>query len=41
MNLPKGFLSGSTAAGLKSSGALDLTIIQNQGPSNFGTAVFT
>ncbi len=41
MKLPKGFLSGSTAAGLKSSGALDLTIIQNQGPSNFGTAVFT
>ncbi|MFM1757877.1 MAG: hypothetical protein RL193_454 [Actinomycetota bacterium] len=41
MNLPKGFLSGSTAAGLKSSGALDLTIIQNCGPSNFGTAVYT
>jgi glutamate N-acetyltransferase/amino-acid N-acetyltransferase len=41
MTLPKGFMSGSIAAGLKSSGALDLTIIQNQGPSNFGTAVFT
>lgn len=41
MKLPKGFLSGSTAAGLKSSGALDLTIIQNCGPSNFGTAVYT
>ena len=41
MSLPKGFVSGSVAAGLKSSGALDLTIIQNQGPLNFGTAVFT
>ena len=41
MSLPKGFVSGSIAAGLKSSGALDLTIIQNQGPSNFGTAVYT
>jgi glutamate N-acetyltransferase/amino-acid N-acetyltransferase len=41
MTLPKGFVSGSIAAGLKSSGALDLTIIQNQGPINFGTAVYT
>ena len=41
MNLPKGFVSGSIAAGLKSSGALDLTIIQNCGPNKFGTAVFT
>ena len=41
MSLPKGFVSGSVAAGLKSSGALDLTLIQNQGPLNFGTAVFT
>ncbi|MFM1861096.1 MAG: hypothetical protein RLY80_685 [Actinomycetota bacterium] len=41
MSLPKGFVSGSVAAGLKSSGALDLTIIQNLGPSNFGTAVYT
>lgn len=41
MNLPKGFASGAIAAGLKSSGALDLTIIQNLGPTNFGTAVFT
>jgi glutamate N-acetyltransferase/amino-acid N-acetyltransferase len=41
MNLPKGFASGAVAAGLKSSGALDLTIIQNLGPNNFGTAVFT
>jgi glutamate N-acetyltransferase/amino-acid N-acetyltransferase len=41
MNLPKGFVSGSIAAGLKSTGALDLTIIQNIGPDNFGTAVYT
>ena len=41
MNLPKGFVSGSIAAGLKSTGALDLTIIQNIGPNNFGTAVYT
>jgi glutamate N-acetyltransferase/amino-acid N-acetyltransferase len=41
MNLPKGFLSGSVAAGLKSTGALDLTIIQNVGTQNFGTAVYT
>ena len=40
MSLPKGFLSGSISAGLKSSG-LDLTIIQNIGPLNFGTAVYT
>lgn len=41
MRLPSGFVSGSVAAGLKSTGALDLTIIQNLGPSNFATAVFT
>lgn len=41
MSLPKGFVSGAVAAGLKSSGALDLTIIQNLGPNNFGTAVYT
>lgn len=41
LELPKGFISGAVAAGLKSSGALDLTIIQNIGPNNFGTAVFT
>jgi len=40
MSLPKGFLSGSISAGLKSSG-LDITIIQNIGPMNFGTAVYT
>ena len=41
MSLPKGFVSGAISAGLKSSGALDLTIIQNLGPSNFASAVFT
>ena len=41
MSLPKGFVSGSIAAGLKSTGALDLTIIQNVGPRNFATAVYT
>lgn len=41
MKLPKGFQSGSTAAGLKSSGALDLTIIRNLGPEFTASAVFT
>lgn len=41
MKLPLGFRAGAVAAGLKSSGALDLTIIENQGPSFVGTAVFT
>ena len=41
MSLPKGFVSGAISAGLKSNGALDLTIIQNLGPQNFGTAVYT
>ena len=41
MSLPKGFVSGSIAAGLKSTGALDLTIIQNVGPRDFATAVYT
>ena len=41
MKLPEGFISGATAAGLKSNGALDLTIIQNLGPKFFCTAVFT
>lgn len=41
MSLPRGFVSGAVAAGLKSSGALDLTIIQNLGPSKFASAVFT
>ena len=41
MKLPKGFVSGSIAAGLKSSGALDLTLIQNLGPNFDLAAVFT
>lgn len=41
MRLPLGFRAAAVAAGLKSSGALDLTIIENQGPSFIGTAVFT
>lgn len=41
MKLPQGFVGASTAAGLKSSGALDLTLIVNQGPSNWASAVFT
>ena len=41
MKLPQGFVGSSTAAGLKSSGALDLTLIVNQGPSNWASAVFT
>ena len=41
MKLPQGFVGAATAAGLKSTGALDLTLIENKGPSFFGTAVFT
>ena len=41
MKLPKGFASASIAAGLKSSGALDLTLIQNNGPNFDSAAVFT
>lgn len=41
MKLPKGFESGSVAAGLKSNGSLDLTIIRNLGPSYVAAAVFT
>jgi glutamate N-acetyltransferase/amino-acid N-acetyltransferase len=41
VKLPQGFISGATPAGLKSNGALDLTIIQNLGPQFFCTAVFT
>ncbi|MEI7539843.1 MAG: bifunctional glutamate N-acetyltransferase/amino-acid acetyltransferase ArgJ [Actinomycetes bacterium] len=41
MKLPLGFIGGACAAGLKSSSALDLTLILNAGPSFFGTAVFT
>jgi len=41
MKLPEGFLGAACAAGLKSTGASDLTLISNTGPSFFGTAVFT
>jgi len=41
MKLPKGFVGAATAAGLKSSGAKDLTLIVNQGPMNWASAVFT
>lgn len=36
-----GFRAGSVAAGLKSSGKLDLTVIENNGPSDAAAAVFT
>ena len=41
MKLPQGFRSASIAAGLKSTGALDLTLIENQGPQFTAAAVFT
>ena len=41
MKLPKGFRAAAIAAGLKSSGAFDLTIIENQGPRFDAAAVFT
>jgi glutamate N-acetyltransferase/amino-acid N-acetyltransferase len=41
MKLPRGFRSASIAAGLKSTGALDLTLIENQGPKFTAAAVFT
>ena len=41
MKLPQGFIGAACVAGLKSTGALDLTLISNIGPSFFGTAVFT
>lgn len=41
MNFPAGFRAGSVAAGLKSTGALDLTIIENRGPEFVCAGVFT
>ena len=41
MKLPLGFRSASIAAGLKSTGALDLTLIENEGPQFTSAAVFT
>jgi len=40
-NLPKGFVGAAVTAGLKSSGAPDLAVITNQGPSFAAAAVFT
>lgn len=39
--LPKGFRGGAISAGLKSSGALDLTLIENTGPRYDAAAVYT
>jgi glutamate N-acetyltransferase/amino-acid N-acetyltransferase len=41
MKLPNGFTAASCAAGLKSSGALDLTLIVNNGPKFDAAAVYT
>jgi glutamate N-acetyltransferase/amino-acid N-acetyltransferase len=41
MKLPNGFTAASCAAGLKSSGALDLTLIVNNGPLVDAAAVYT
>ena len=41
MKLPNGFSAASYAAGLKSSGALDLTLIVNNGPKFDAVAVYT
>lgn len=41
MNLPSGFVGAGVSAGIKSNEVKDLTIIVNQGPQYFGTAVFT
>ena len=40
-SLPKGFRGAATAAGLKSTGALDLTLIENTGPRFDAAAVYT
>ncbi len=40
-SLPKGFRGAAIAAGLKSTGALDLTIIENCGPRFDAAAVYT
>ena len=40
-DLPKGFRAAAIAAGLKSSGALDLTLIENMGPRFDAAAVYT
>jgi len=38
---PKGFLASGVAAGLKTSGGLDVALVVNQGPNNAAAAVFT
>lgn len=38
---PKGFRAAGVAAGLKASGALDLALVVNDGPSRAAAAVFT
>jgi len=40
MKLPQGFRAASIAAGLKSTGAFDLTLIQNQGPLFMGCGFY-
>jgi glutamate N-acetyltransferase/amino-acid N-acetyltransferase len=41
VKLPNGFTAASCAAGLKSSGALDLTLVVNNGPKFDAAAVYT
>lgn len=41
MKFPAGFRAGAVAAGLKSSGLLDMTVIENQGPDFSCAGVFT
>ncbi|MFM5904238.1 MAG: bifunctional glutamate N-acetyltransferase/amino-acid acetyltransferase ArgJ [Microbacteriaceae bacterium] len=41
VTIPKGFLASGVKAGLKSSGKLDLALVQNQGPLNAAATVFT
>ena len=41
MKLPNGFTAASCSAGLKSSGALDLTLVVNNGPKFDAAAVYT
>lgn len=41
VTLPKGFRAAGVAAGIKSSGALDVALVVNDGPSAAAAAVFT
>ncbi len=41
ISLPQGFRAAGVAAGIKKSGAKDLALIVNEGPTKFGSAVFT